>query len=216
MLHVARRMGLYGKTMVRKTLIVLSAVVALAAATVWIALAATRTREVRTYRIGSLVVLRDDDKMYIQVWRDPASALFDGSELSIVRGNVVLAFPYSMSETHAERAFFYKLGGFALALAPSRRPPPHSVVLLGSPEEVTCGRYHKLAEAKPFNFAIGFPLWFVFVAFAVAPTIAFIRGPVRRWRRRRRGLCANCGYDLTGNTSGLCPECALPVAETAG
>ena len=40
---------------------------------------------------------------------------------------------------------------------------------------------------------------------------------VRRWRvrspeevrsdRRRKGLCLSCGYDLTGNVSGVCPEC---------
>ena len=26
-------------------------------------------------------------------------------------------------------------------------------------------------------------------------------------RRRRLGLCLNCTYDLTGNESGVCPEC---------
>lgn len=25
--------------------------------------------------------------------------------------------------------------------------------------------------------------------------------------RRKHGLCAYCGYDLTGNVSGVCPEC---------
>jgi len=32
----------------------------------------------------------------------------------------------------------------------------------------------------------------------------------RRWRRRFRlthGLCLTCGYNLTGNVSGRCPEC---------
>ncbi len=45
---------------------------------------------------------------------------------------------------------------------------------------------------------------------ATYPTIAFIRGPVRRRRRRRAGLCIKCGYDLTGNESGVCPECGRP------
>jgi hypothetical protein len=40
---------------------------------------------------------------------------------------------------------------------------------------------------------------------------------VMRWRKRRRrvaaGLCGACGYDLTGNTSGVCPECGLAVAK---
>lgn len=52
-----------------------------------------------------------------------------------------------------------------------------------------------------------FPLWAPFVACIAYPAVAFMRGPVRRWRRRRKGLCINCGYDLTGNVSGVCPEC---------
>jgi hypothetical protein len=27
------------------------------------------------------------------------------------------------------------------------------------------------------------------------------------------GHCRSCGYDLTGNVSGRCPECGAPVAE---
>ena len=34
---------------------------------------------------------------------------------------------------------------------------------------------------------------------------------LRRRRRRKRGLCLSCGYNLTGNTSGVCPECAAKV-----
>ena len=29
----------------------------------------------------------------------------------------------------------------------------------------------------------------------------------RREKRRLMGLCVQCGYDLTGNVSGVCPEC---------
>ena len=42
---------------------------------------------------------------------------------------------------------------------------------------------------------------------AIYPTIALIRGPWRRHRRRKRGLCLKCGYNLAGNVSGVCPEC---------
>lgn len=38
-------------------------------------------------------------------------------------------------------------------------------------------------------------------------SIAFIYGPFCRWRRRRRGLCLKCGYNLEGDLSGVCPEC---------
>ncbi|MCC7291110.1 MAG: hypothetical protein IT449_03495 [Phycisphaerales bacterium] len=34
--------------------------------------------------------------------------------------------------------------------------------------------------------------------------------PTRAERRRARGLCTQCEYDLTGNVSGICPECGTP------
>lgn len=34
-----------------------------------------------------------------------------------------------------------------------------------------------------------------------------LRPALRAQRRRRRGCCLGCGYDLTGNESGVCPEC---------
>lgn len=33
----------------------------------------------------------------------------------------------------------------------------------------------------------------------------------RAARLRNLGHCAGCGYDLTGNVSGLCPECGAPA-----
>ena len=30
-------------------------------------------------------------------------------------------------------------------------------------------------------------------------------------RRRKNGLCLQCGYNLTGNVSGVCPECGAPI-----
>ena len=45
------------------------------------------------------------------------------------------------------------------------------------------------------------------IAFAIYPFMAFYCGPLRRWSRRQKGLCVMCAYDLTGNESGVCPEC---------
>ena len=47
------------------------------------------------------------------------------------------------------------------------------------------------------------PLWLPFVIIAVTTGFLF-------WQDRKRpkpGHCQECGYDLTGNTSGRCPEC---------
>ena len=48
------------------------------------------------------------------------------------------------------------------------------------------------------------PLWLPFVVIAV-PT-AFLWYRDRRWRFPL-GHCIKCGYNLTGNTTGICPEC---------
>lgn len=58
---------------------------------------------------------------------------------------------------------------------------------------------------------IHIPAWFPLLIFAALPVFQFIR-----WRRRRlrvsRNQCLRCAYDLTGNTSGVCPECGLRLA----
>jgi hypothetical protein len=58
-------------------------------------------------------------------------------------------------------------------------------------------------------------LWLPLLVFLLFPVVAFIRGPVRRWRRRKRGECVACGYDLTGNVSGICPECGAEIQAPA-
>ena len=37
----------------------------------------------------------------------------------------------------------------------------------------------------------------------------------RELRRRHEGYCVRCGYDLTGNRSGVCPECGHRVGVAA-
>jgi hypothetical protein len=38
---------------------------------------------------------------------------------------------------------------------------------------------------------------------------------IRRYRRRRTGRCVACGYDLTGNESGVCSECGCVTSRQA-
>ena len=68
-------------------------------------------------------------------------------------------------------------------------------------------RYNVYSDGSGYARA---PLWSVAAAGgAVACAAAFL---ARRPRRRdRAGRCPACGYDLTGNVSGVCPECGSPT-----
>jgi len=58
---------------------------------------------------------------------------------------------------------------------------------------------------------LGCNLAYPIVLLEIYPLLIFLRGPIRSWRRRRRGECITCAYDLTGNTTGICSECGRPV-----
>lgn len=55
------------------------------------------------------------------------------------------------------------------------------------------------------------PLWIPFVFIAVPTAYLW-------WRDRRipAHCCQECGYNLTGNVSGICPECGKPLASNRG
>jgi 4-amino-4-deoxy-L-arabinose transferase-like glycosyltransferase len=54
------------------------------------------------------------------------------------------------------------------------------------------------------------PYWFALVLLAILPVAR-----AARWRRQRRrtilNLCLICGYSLTANISGVCPECGTAI-----
>jgi hypothetical protein len=54
------------------------------------------------------------------------------------------------------------------------------------------------------------PVALPFAMFGAYPGVLIIRR-IRRWHRRRRGFCARCTYNLTGNVSGVCPECGTEI-----
>ena len=61
------------------------------------------------------------------------------------------------------------------------------------------------AKSVDTYLSLSLPYWFLTLVFALLPTIWLIK-----WRRRRNlpdNPCPSCGYDLTGNESGECPEC---------
>ena len=65
-----------------------------------------------------------------------------------------------------------------------------SVVLWASPQ----------SSAPPDYFT--FPLWLPLLVAVISTAFLWYRD-----RRPRPGHCQKCGYDLTGNISGRCPEC---------
>ena len=50
---------------------------------------------------------------------------------------------------------------------------------------------------------ISIPMWILFVITALPTTVLWFRDR----RRYTPGYCQRCGYNLTGNVSGRCPEC---------
>ena len=55
------------------------------------------------------------------------------------------------------------------------------------------------------------PTWVLPVVLCVAGVLVFVSGRLRRWLVVPAGHCRTCGYNLTGNVSGVCPECGEAV-----
>ena len=69
-------------------------------------------------------------------------------------------------------------------------------------------------ESHGFDiYALVTPHWFPILILAVLPAIWLYK-----WNKRRKlgpNACPGCGYDLTGNETGVCPECGVGANEQA-
>jgi hypothetical protein len=63
---------------------------------------------------------------------------------------------------------------------------------------------------QEYHHSLLFPHWFVAGLTAVLPVIW-----LRRSRRVPEGCCRSSGYNLTGNASGVCPECGTATGVKA-
>ena len=60
-----------------------------------------------------------------------------------------------------------------------------------------------------------FPLWAAVLPLLVLP-ILWSALQLRHRARIRSNVCLACGYDLTGNESGVCPECGAAIGTEIG
>ena len=156
-----------------------------------------------------------------------AWAVSYGRDLSAGRfGN----FPFGSSRDAAQN-FRFKFGGFGyaawvreggvcvywqelrsetrrLAVGSQWAKEPGTVLGFGlnrAPDDIPAGLRSRWARQGTLHV----PLWFPLCLTAIGPAVWLLEFRRRRRARRwaREGRCAACGYDLAGNTSGICPEC---------
>jgi len=87
--------------------------------------------------------------------------------------------------------------------------------LPGTPITATVATMRHSDGSRVQLWIVRSPIWFPTVI-VVASWVAFelVSRRNKRRSRKKRGLCVNCGYDLTGNESGVCPECGTTTAAT--
>ncbi|MGD2110663.1 MAG: hypothetical protein PVI86_14890 [Phycisphaerae bacterium] len=131
---------------------------------------------------GSVASFVNGDSVYF--YRETAQ---HGSSFMLVVDGLELRVWHwlSVPNTRTPRKFEVSLLGFGLMSEASNTPIPSGLVT------------HRVSG----------PAWLLALILGGYPVVSFFRGPVRVWRRRRLGSCVTCGYDLTGNVSGICPEC---------
>ena len=101
-----------------------------------------------------------------------------------------------------------------LEASPPTQVVPSSFAFLGFKFwRRTVGAMHAIAQLRT---RVVIPFWFALALTAILPVIW-----IRRWSRHRRaeddGMphCAKCDYNLTGNVSGICPECGTLIQSQA-
>ena len=138
--------------------------------------------------------------------------------LTVRRGRAELVYTFRVDRRKMMRVTRCKYGGFHFSASEASTVHVSFNRELGSwvdswGRELPANYEGIMASTKGFRWSIGLPMWALFVVFTAYPASALVRGFVRGWRRRKLGLCLKCGYDLTGNVSGVCPECGTEVPQ---
>jgi hypothetical protein len=186
--------GMRGEDMIRKLLIVTSALLAL----VSLVLCVSSYLRPISYHL---------------MLPNHALGVVHFSDGFIVAGHVFSTERVTGTKSAVKVELFPKEDDAGLIIVKLQYCSEHGPVMLGimlpcfTPTSANC---RSLTHTMIMRFTRA-PIWLLPLPFAIYPTIVFIRGPYRRYRRRKKGLCLNCGYNLTGNVSGICPECGEKI-----
>lgn len=185
----------YNGLMIRKAIIILLTLAAVATGVLWVVSLSRGTRrswswDVQHYYAEGSGTDRPPSRSTRFLWYD------GGVRLWVYRGCLEVAQTHHVDPAATVEDRDVRFGEFSVKRT-----------LWGS----GCNRYG--LSTTRVRRALRVPLWALFIALSGYPTIALVCGPLRRWRRRRHALCLKCGYDLTGNISGTCPECGSKVEQ---
>ena len=97
-------------------------------------------------------------------------------------------------------------GGLWMGSLPPGRYDPFFKAQRGSRGMIWSYEFIREGALGGAGWCLVIPLWPLVVVIAIPTAWLWRRG-----RRHRPGHCRNCGYDLTGNVTGVCSECGTKV-----
>jgi hypothetical protein len=114
---------------------------------------------------------------------------------------------WRMGEARPQEDFDETPQTLTFVYPPPRPPPPDKSWSFPG------GRVNMYKRPGEVSVVMHVRYWLPIILSAVYPTVVVLK--LRResaHRRRRLGLCVACGYNLTGNVTGACPECGCAVS----
>src|SRR5262245_24466128 len=95
-------------------------------------------------------------------------------------------------------------------MRPTSRAINRTVVLLWLSIPIICASII-VSFGGGLDLFVFIPLLPISIAVSVLSAFFWWREWLREHRHFPFGHCRRCGYDLTGNTSGVCPECGTAI-----
>lgn len=137
------------------------------------------------------------------------------------RGLLITVSLFGLASTFAARDVSHGIRIIHLGRHHTELILTHGRVYLNKYGPAPPSRWSGGIQFNPILWSVRMPLYVPLALFSVIPGIE-LRHWVRRRRRRRRGLCEDCGYDLRGamrtcsecgTRVGRCPECGTVVTQ---